>query len=532
MKQPLASNLPQSSHWQLPLLALFIIILLSLSQYTLPPTPETAASGETPYLPQFSLPAGSYDNSQILRLSLPQSMRDGHIIFTVDGSIPDLGNGTIYARPIHLDATNPATAVIRARLLLPDSTLGPVHSATYFMNLNHPLPLVSIIAAPEDLWAEVGGIYANPEERGAAWERPSTIFYTSADRQASFQVDAGLRIHGQFSRAYKKKSFRLYFRQEYGQPRLDFPIFPDSQITSFKRLVLHAGGQDASQIPTNWTLLRNQLMANLTQETNAWATHSQPVLLFINGEPWGLYYFREHLDRFLIADQYGAASAEIVDTPARRVENPADIGLAFADWDHLTAYIDSHDMANPEHYAYAASQIDLDNFIDFSVLQIYAANFDWPFTNMKQFRSLAPGGRWQWIVWDNDLSLGLKPWSDVTDNTLAQALDPNFTGGTDLTTDGLDTILLRGLLQNPTFQARFLNRAAELLDTTLAPERVISHIDALAVAIEPGIAFENGRWDDTATQAEWAANVEQLRDFARRRPDIVRQQLAELVSEP
>jgi hypothetical protein len=184
-------------------------------------------------------------------------------------------------------------------------------------------------------------------------------------------------------------------------------------------------------------------------------------------------------------------------------------------------------MANPEHFAYAASQIDLDNFIDFSILQIYSANFDWPFTNMKQFKSLAAGGRWQWIVWDNDLSLGLKPWSDVTDNTLAQALDPNYTGGTDLATNGRDTILLRGLLQNPAFRAKFLSRASELLNTTLAPERVIAHIDGLASAIEPAIEFENGRWDDTATHAEWAANVEQLREFAHRRPDIMRQQLVE-----
>ncbi len=495
----------------------------------LPSLLPSAQAGESTMLsmPQFSLPSGYYDTDQQLAIRLPDTMKDSQIIFTTDGSTPDRNNGTIYTQPIHLAAANPATAVIRARLLFPDSALGPVSSATYFMGIAQPLPLLSLIIDPDDLWDETSGIYANPEERSVAWERPSTIFYVAADRESSFQIDAGLRIHGQFSRAYNKKSFRLYFRQEYGQPRLDYPLFPDSSVISFKRLVLHAGGQDASQIPTNWTLLRNQIMANLAQETNAWATHSQPVLLFINGEPWGLYYFREHLDRFLFDERYGVQSSEIVDTPARRMENPADVGPAFADWDHLTAFIDDNDTTDPANYAYVASQVDLANFIDYSILQIYSANFDWPFTNMKQFRSLVTGGRWQWVIWDNDLSLGLKPWSDVTDNTLAQALNPNYTGGTDLTTDGWDTILLRGLLQNPVFRGRFLSRTSDLLNTTLAPESVIAQIDQLAAAIEPGISFENGRWDDTATEVDWATNVEQLRDFARRRPDIMRRHMVE-----
>lgn len=523
MNVPSKTRTAVSYEWILMPIILLLVLLIGL----LPPSsPSTEASTQHP-LPEFSLPSGYYAADQQLAINRPATIQESQIIFTIDGSTPDQNNGTVYAQPIYLTAANLATAVVRARLQFPDGTLGPINSATYFMGITQPLPLLSLIVDPADLWDEASGIYANPEERGLEWERPSTVFYVAADRKSSFQIDAGLRIHGQFSRAYNKKSFRLYFRQEYGLDRLDYPIFPGSSVTSFERLVVHAGGQDASQIPTNWTLLRNQLMANLAQETNAWATHSSPVLLFINGEPWGIYYFREHLDSFLFAEQYGVESTEIVDTPARRVENPADIGPAFAGWDHLTAFIDNNDMADPTHYAYVTSQVDLANFIDFSILQIYSANFDWPFTNMKQFRSLAAGGRWQWVIWDNDLSLGLKPWSDVTANTLAQALNPNYNGGTDLATNGRDTILLRGLLQNPTFRGRFLSRTSELLNTTLAPETVIAQIDQLAAAIEPAISFENGCWDDSATLTDWAANVEQLRDFARRRPDIMRQHMVE-----
>ncbi|MCB0000043.1 MAG: CotH kinase family protein, partial [Anaerolineales bacterium] len=141
------------------------------------------------------------------------------------------------------------------------------------------------------------------------------------------------------------------------------------------------------------------------------------------------------------------------------------------------------------------------------------------------FRPATINGRWRWIIWDNDLSLGLTPWSNVGQNTLEQALDPAYTAGVAAETDGRDTILLRGLLQNPAFRARFIARADELLNTVLAPEAVIAVIDRLAAEIKPAIALENGRWGgDTAT---WEANVEQLRDFARQRPAIMRQHFAE-----
>jgi hypothetical protein len=117
-------------------------------------------------------------------------------------------------------------------------------------------------------------------------------------------------------------------------------------------------------------------------------------------------------------------------------------------------------------------------------------------------------------------------------NTVEQALDPGYTAGTSLETDGRDTILLRGLLQNPTFHARFLKRTAELLNTVLAADAVVAQIDGLAAVLEPNIAFESRRWQGENAVEEWRRNVEQLRDFARRRPDVVWQQMVESLGLP
>ena len=516
----LTTNAPrnQTAHGWLAAAALLLLLGITLlvpRQTAVSPTPSTTAVS-------FSLPSGYYATSQQLTLAAPANAT---IWLTSDGSEPGPTNGRAITQPIHLNASVPGVAVFRARAQLADGTLGPVSDAHYVLGLPQPLPIVSLLLDPAALWDETSGIYRNPLPEGIAWERPVSVMIVSGDRQTAVTIPAGVRIHGQFSRGYAKKSLRLYFRQEYGVNRLTFPLFANTPTLSVKRLSLHASGQDSSQLPTNWTLLRNQVVAELAQSTHALTTRSQPALLFINGEPWGHYYLREHINDYLLREGYGAETAVLVDTPARRAEDPDSITPAYADWDKLTEFIATHDLADEAAYAAVATQVDLDNLIDYSLLQIYSANYDWPYTNIKQFRPATINGRWRWIIWDNDLSLGLTPWSNVEQNTLEQALDPAYTAGVAAETDGRDTILLRGLLENATFRARFVARADELLNTVLAPEAVIAVIDRLAAEIEPAIALENGRWGgDSAT---WEANVEQLRDFARQRPAIMRQHFAE-----
>src|SRR5207249_5592806 len=60
-------------------------------------------------------------------------------------------------------------------------------------------------------------IYANPGGDTIAWERPASIELIYPDGTKGFQVDAGIRIRGGFSRSTDnpKHAFRFFFRQEY-----------------------------------------------------------------------------------------------------------------------------------------------------------------------------------------------------------------------------------------------------------------------------------------------------------------------------
>ncbi len=506
-----------TSHPWIVLSTILILTILYPIENSVRRTPRTISA----LSPSFSLPGGYYD--QDIRLGI---IGQYDVIFTTDGSTPTHTVGTRYTQPILMSADTPTVTTIRARAVLPDDTLGPVASASYFVGVPATLPLLSLIVDPDDFWDYERGIYVNYDERGIEWERPVDITYVDRDRRSGFHISAGIRIHGGGSRSYEKKALRLYFRQEYGVSRLEYPLFGNNENPqSFKRLILHNGGQDCTNWYRgdwgNWTLMRNHLVDDLASELGGYATRDQPVLLFINGESWGVYLIRERLDRYFLDDHYNIEAADSLNAPGMLGENSILMGDD-QHWEHLLDFVASHDLTDPDNYAYVQNQVNITNLIDYNILQIYSANADWPHHNVRQFRPRVQGGRWNWLFWDTDGGFAAFPGylhSRVDSNLIQHVLEFNHeqTGGRDL-------LLLRSLLDTPAFFDQFLSRTADLLNTTLAPTSVIAHIDALAAELEPDIAYETMRWPNPAN---WEANVEELRDFARRRPDFVRQHIVE-----
>jgi hypothetical protein len=359
--------------WIILLATLALVALFLTEVFTIRGRPAEAASALEPAL---SPPGGYYDQDVLLKISPPHPK--ANVIFTVDGSVPTHTAGEIYSRPIHLSAASPSVTVIRARAVLPDDELGPVVSASYFVGMPAQLPMISLIVDPGDLWDPERGIYANPFERGGAWERPADVTYVDRDRRSGFHVPAGVRIHGHHSRGFDKKSLRLYFRQEHGVSWLDYPLFAGSEVRSFKRLVLHNGGHDCQNAPRwNATLMRNQLADRLALQLDGYATHSQSALVFINGEPWGIYHIRERIDSRFLASHYGIESADFLESPEHVSERDVLMGDR-ENWDHLLQFAEAQDLTDSNNYAYIQSQVDIANFIDYNILQIYAANIDWP----------------------------------------------------------------------------------------------------------------------------------------------------------
>jgi len=89
------------------------------------------------------------------------------------------------------------------------------------------IPTISIVTDIDHLFDPGTGIYVNAVEHGSDWERPTSVELINPDGTPGFQIDAGLRIRGGWSRndSNPKHAFRLFFREEYGYKKLKYPLF-------------------------------------------------------------------------------------------------------------------------------------------------------------------------------------------------------------------------------------------------------------------------------------------------------------------
>jgi hypothetical protein len=88
--------------------------------------------------------------------------------------------------------------------------------------------------------------------------------------------------------------------------------------------------------------------------------------------------------------------------------------------------------------------------------------------------------------------------------------------------DETRTFLFRRLLDGESFRTQFINRVADLLNTVYAPAHTLVRVDALAAILGPEMPEHIARWGTPPSMEQWARNVEDLRRFARQRPDHVR----------
>ena len=97
-------------------------------------------------------------------------------------------------------------------------------------------------------------------------------------------------------------------------------------------------------------------------------------------------------------------------------------------YNDLLDYIDTHSLSDPEHYDHVRTQMDIDNYIDYQIAEIYFANTDWPGNNIKYWRQRTDTGKWRWMVFDTDFGFGYFSNAQVNSNTLAMATDPSGPG--------------------------------------------------------------------------------------------------------
>jgi hypothetical protein len=466
-------------------------------------------------LPVLSHQSGFYPAPLTVTVTHPAA---GAVLrYTTDGHTPT-ATSPVYFSPIRLDSTT----VLRVRAFKEESLPGNTLTATYLLDEQTGLPVFSLVTDPENFFSDTSGIYvagsngilANcstaPRNWNQDWERPVELEMFEANRLSAFKVSTGVKIYGGCARLYAEKSLAFYFRDEYGFGKLHYRLFPDLPITEYNNFVLRSSGQD-------WwrTMFRDGMVQTLIKQgMKVDYQEYRPSILFINGQYWGIHNIREKLNEHYVAARFGINpdSVDLVEISKGITANNGDLVA----YNAMISFLSANSLSVASSYDYITSIADIDEYIDYTIAEIYAANGDWPGANMKLWRERKPAGKWRWMVYDLDFTFGGNAEGQYNTNTLAQA---TATNGPNWPNPPWSTLMLRRLLENSGFKNEFIQRFAVHLNTTFEKDHIIAVIDSLAQGIASEIPRHKFRWPQSLSiGTTWSGNVQILRDFAATRP--------------
>lgn len=467
------------------------------------------------------------------------------IIYTTDGSVPSSGNGIQVPAPDALTVTQASisistTTVLRALAIRDNALPTNVDTQTYLFHSDvltqngtglptppnntsiwdynmdpnivndrrfpdltddlKSLPTLSVSLPADDMWGS-NGIYANPRESGAAWERACSVEYILPDGSSGFQQDAGIRIQGAGSRFRDrgKKSLRIAFRSQYGKSKLDYRLFNNRAADQLDNIVLRGAYFDSWTVHTsgsgtegigrrNALLMRDEFGRQSHQDMGA-----DPVAqgnwahVYFNGLYWGVYNLHERVDEHFAEDRFGNDDSEydVLKQRPRGQSNgsaPEVVTGNLTAWNTLLSTL-KRNIASQAVYDSVRQQLDVDSFVDYLILNFWGANVDWPHNNWYAIRHRPTNGPFTFIAWD------VENFIFVT----------NANGQLNTTVNNSPGIIWSRLRLNEEFMTYFADRVHKhcFNDGALTPSENITRFGDITTFINPAMNAEAARWGDT-----------------------------------
>ncbi|MHC4694519.1 MAG: lamin tail domain-containing protein, partial [Planctomycetota bacterium] len=527
-------------------------------------------------------------------LTLSNGTKGAEIRYTLDGTLPTASHGLVYNPltdpPLKIDKTTILRAVAvkpgwldskveTHTYIFPDDVIkqslqgqppGPdwpqysvngqsiqygmdpciVYNPLYSGQMKNSLkeiPTISLVTELANLFDPISGIYVNAREHGREWERPVSVELVNPDGSEGFQIDAGLRIRGGFSRSggNPKHAFRLFFRADYGKTKLRYPLFGDEGADEFDHVDLRCSQNYswAFQRDSRNSMVREVFSRDLQGEMGHPYTRSRYYHVYINGHYWGLYMTQERSEGSFAASYMGGKKEyyDVVKTDWEiGREMSATDGNMDAYWrlynEAYNAYISSS-WSNFDYYRIQGMNLDgtpnpgyermldVDGLIDYMIIEYYTGDRDGPGSRYGNrpnntfsiYNRVNPDG-WKPMQHDSEHSLGTGEWNLVTYFTYAgdewRYFNPHW----------LHEQLAK---YNTEYRLHFADHVQKHLFNggLLTPEVAIERINKRANQIDVAVIVESARWGGpTLNKETWLNAVNVVRNWITyRNPDLIDQ---------
>ena len=384
------------------------------------------------------------------------------------------------------------------------------------------LPTLSIVTDINGIFGP-SGIYSNPGN--SSLEVPTSVEFFSEDGSEEFQIDAGVKIQGGAFRSFgltRKKSLRLKFKSEYGAAKLNYPIFGDDAAQEFDTLTLRMEANDGWQ----WgaangqpQYARDEFGRRTQLAMGQPASHGRHTHVYINGVYWGMYNMVERPDQSFGESYLGSDKDDwdgLNSGSAINADNSSRANRATSAWNTLVSLSRAVSNANTEQSKTAAllraqglnedgtndpsreSYVDIENMIDYFIVNWYAGNSDWPQKNYYVGRENSPDSEgFQFFMWDAEWSLFLRSnlnTNRINDNRGVAGPIQNFRASEEFRIQFADRVQKH--LVNPG-GVLYVNPENPTYDPARAEDNVpASRYASIAEEIFSGLVAESARWGD------------------------------------
>lgn len=385
---------------------------------------------------------------------------------------------------------------------------------------NH-LPVVSILADPDDFFSYGNGIYIQGSDADFissakfypfAWHKPANFTRAVNDKRkvhfsfydvngkSCFQSYVYAEISGNATRCFPQKSLRITADKNLGSKKLNHSFFKSKYI--YKTLVLRNGGNDNTK-----SLFRDMLMQEVMSENGLTVSEFLPFEMYLNSEYWGIHFLQNRMDEDFIAERYDVKSKNVTIAENWKIAAGSETEI-----NHLNQFVTDKNLS----YERIKEEIDVSDFIRFLIGELFFANTDWPENNLKMFKITGKKeSKWKFAFFDLDYGFGYT--GDDAVNTdmfhfLMQKNDPF-------------SKMFKICMENDEFKKTFKSEFEIFLSENLAPSSLKKKIIEIKKQLSPCIDDHTMRWQKPASMEQWETEVERLNDFAEARSGVLKRQI-------
>ncbi len=506
--------------------------------YLAEPSPGAAnAGGESSGFvraPQFEPDGGVF--KETVEVTLTSNTEEAVIRYTTDGSEPTPWNGMVYEGPISVEAIDERTGTpIRARAFKDGMIPSRESTQTYLVGVDEvfdSITSMSLVAedgyafyAPHGVMTVEGGTgagndwrateaqdYYMPDMHGRAFERKVSMELIYPESGENVQIDGGLRLaasawsRGRFtlrntdrspwqSSPAEKPSFNLFFRNDYGDDTLGFPLVENYPVRRFQQLRLRAGKND---INNPW--ITDELSRRLYTDMGQFGSRGIQNALWVNGVYKGYFNSVARLRQELLQDFHGGNAQWDV----KHIDNWADGDGA--EWERTEAILEK-DLSVLENYQEALTVVDPVALSDYFLINFYGATWDWPHNNFVIAKERSERGRWRAYMWDAEGMFGIaggngrQRYNSITADFRNPRQDP----------DPSLSVMWKALVESDEFKVTFADRIQKHFFTeggALTQEHMKMRMNELGDEIRDLMRFGGGGNINLRTIESWIEDRE------------------------